>query len=56
MSTRLIYRPVPAAIVAESALAILLPRRNHPAAQRSETRFAIARTVGALRLLRSVAA
>ena len=44
--------PDPAAIVTESALAILIPRRNHPAALREQTRFEISRAVGALRLLR----
>lgn len=44
------------AIKAESALAILIPRRNVRAWElRADTRFAIRRTIGALRLLRSVA-
>jgi hypothetical protein len=44
------------AILAESALAILIPRRNVRAWElRSETRLAIRRAIGALRILRSVA-
>lgn len=43
------------AIREESALAILIPRRNVRAAElRSATRFAILRGIGALRALRSV--
>ena len=41
------------AIRVESSLAILIARRNMHA-HRSETRFAIRRYVGALRVLRSV--
>lgn len=42
------------AIRAESALAILIPRRN-VRQHRAATRFAILRSIGALRVLRSVA-
>jgi hypothetical protein len=41
------------AIRAESALSILIPRRN-VRSHRAATRFAILRTIGALRILRSV--
>jgi hypothetical protein len=44
------------AIRVESSLAILIARRNsYGSAVRSDTRYAIRRYIGALRLLRSVA-